>query len=174
MFINMIKGMQFMKANPGSVSMIQRDHKTFVRNNPRPRTGIHALGTSYPPETPCVNEPDDRPSLTFDDNGYICHLADTSAIDDTDDSSTGELSVHSSPFDPLVEFDDAASPFQPDMDEYLIDNISDDADAAGPSSYEAALDMLQNEGMGTQEDGIEKGNALPSSALPLVGSACPL
>jgi hypothetical protein len=174
MFINMINGMQFMKANPGAVSTIQRDHKTFVRNKPRPRTGIHALGTSDQPETPFVNEPNDRPSLTFDDNGYICHLADTSAIDDTDDSSTGELLVHSSPFDPLVEFDDAASPFQPDMDEYLIANISDDADAAGPSSYEAALDMLQNVGMDTQEDGIEQGNALPSSALPLVGSACPL
>jgi hypothetical protein len=173
-FINMIKGLQFMKANPGAVSTIQRDHKTFVRNKSRPRTGIHALGTSDPPKTPCVNEPDDGPSLTFDDNGYICHLADTSAIDDTNDSSTSELSVHSSPFDPLVEFDDAASPFQPDMDEYLIANISDDADAAGTSSYEAALDMLQNEGMDTQEDGIEQGNALPSSALLMVGSACPL
>jgi hypothetical protein len=174
MFINMIKGLQLMKANPGAVSTIQRDHKTLVRNKPRPRTGIHAIGISYPPETPCVNEPDDRPSLTFNDNGYICHLADTSSIDDTDDSSTGELSVHSSPFDPLIEFYDAASPFQPDMDEYLIANISDDAYAAGTSSYEAVLDMLQNEGMDMQEDGIEQGNALPSSALPLVGSACPL
>jgi hypothetical protein len=140
MFINMIRGLQFMKANPGAVSTIQRDHKTFVRNKPRPRTGIHALGTSYPPETTFFNEPYDRPSPTFDDNGYIFHLADTSAIDDIDDSSTGELSVHSSPFDPLVEFDDA----EPDIDEYLIANISDDADAAGPSSYEAAMDMLQN------------------------------
>jgi hypothetical protein len=82
--------------------------------------------------------------------------------------------MHISPFDTLVEFDDAASPFQPDMDEYLIANISDDADATGLLSYEEALDTLNNEGMDTQEDGIEQGNALPSSALPLVGSACPL
>jgi hypothetical protein len=38
---------------------------------------------------------------------------------------------HSSPFDPLIEFDDAASPFQPDVDDYLIANIIYDTDAAG-------------------------------------------
>jgi hypothetical protein len=57
------------------------------------------------------------------------------------------------------------------MDEYLIANIVDDADATDPSSYEAAMDLLQNEGMDTHKDDVEQGKALPSSALPLVSPA---
>jgi hypothetical protein len=79
--------------------------------------------------------------------------------------------VHSSPFNPLIEFDDAASPFHPDIDEYLITNITDDTNVSGPSSYEADLDLLQNEGMETREDNVEQGDAQPSSALPLVSPA---
>jgi hypothetical protein len=110
--------------------------------------------------------------LTFDDNGYICHLTDESAVHAADDMySSGELSVHSNPFDPLIEFDDADSSFQPNMDGYLIANIIDDSAVTGPSSYEAAMDLLQNEGMDTQYDDVEQGNALPSSALPLVSPA---
>jgi hypothetical protein len=145
--------------------------KYFFRNKPWPRTGIHALGISYLQGAACIAEVDDRPALTFDDNGYIFHLADVSAVDATYHSFFGELSAHSSPCDPLIEFDDAASPFQPNMDEYLIANIIDAADAADPLSHEAAMDLLQNEGMDTQEDDAEQGNALPSSALPLVSPA---
>jgi hypothetical protein len=109
--INMIKGLEFMKAKPGAVATFQRDHKTFVQNKPPPRTGIHALGISYSPGAACIADTDYFLSLTFDDNGYICHLAYGSAVDAAYDSSYSELLVHSSPFDPLIEFDDAASPF---------------------------------------------------------------
>jgi hypothetical protein len=92
MFINMIKGLQFMKANPGTVATIQKDHLTFVRHKPRARPGIHALGTSDLPDPDSPDDVDDCPSLNFDNNGYICHLADDYAVHDTDDvSSTGEL-----------------------------------------------------------------------------------
>jgi hypothetical protein len=149
MFINMIKGLEFMKENPHTVATIQRDHKTFVRNKPRPHTGIHALGTSDSPGAACIAEAYDRPSLTFDNNGYIYHIADGSAVDVADDSSSSELLVRISPFDPLIEFDDDALPFQPNMDEYLIANIIDYDDAAGPSSYESSMELIQNEGMDT-------------------------
>jgi hypothetical protein len=165
-----------MKTHPSSVVKIQKDYQTFVHNKPRLCTGIYALGTSDTSGTTHVSDTDDRPSLTFDDNGYICHLADDSDVRAADDmSSNGELSVHIDPFDPLIVFDDANLPYQPGMDKYRIANIIDDADAArdtaGPSSYEAALAMLQNEGMDTQEDDAEQGNALSRSALPLVGPA---
>jgi hypothetical protein len=172
MFINMIKGLQFMKANPGTVATIQKDHLTFVCHKPRDRSGIHALGTSNFPDPDSPDDADDRPSLNFDNNGYICHLADDSAVNDTDEvSSTGELSVHSNPFDPLIDFDDADSPYHPGMDDYLIANIVDVVEADGPSSYEAALDLLTNKGMDTQEDPVEQGKALLSSPLPLLDSA---
>jgi hypothetical protein len=172
MFINMIKGLDFMKANPITVAKIQKDHQTLIHNNPRPCTGIHALGTYYLPGAASITEADDSPPLTFDDNVYTFHLADDSAFHAADEmSSSGELFVHRNPLDPLIDFDDADSPFQPDMDEYLIANIVDDADAFDPSSYEAAMDLLQNEGMDTQEDDIEQGNALLSSALPLASPA---
>jgi hypothetical protein len=171
MFINMIKGLQFMKANPGTVATIQKDHLTFVRHKPRDRPGMHALGISTLPDPDSPDDVDDRPSLKFDNNGYICHLADDSAVHDTDDvSSTGELSVHSNPFDPLIDFDDADSPYYPDMDDYLIANIVDVVEADGPSSYEAVLDLLTNEGMDTQDYPVEQGKALLSSPLPLVDS----
>jgi hypothetical protein len=172
MFINMIKGLQFMKANPGTVATIQKDHLTFVRHKPWARPGMHALGSSDLPDPDSPDDADDRPSLNFDNNGYICHLADDSAVHDTDDvSSTGELSVHSNPCDPLIDFDDADSPYHPDMDDYLIANIVDVVEADVPSSYEATLDLLTNEGMDTQDDPVEQGKALLSSPLPLVDSA---
>jgi hypothetical protein len=50
---------------------------------------------------------DDHPSLNFDENGYIYHHADDSAMCGGDASSSSELSIHSSPFvDPLVHFED--------------------------------------------------------------------
>jgi hypothetical protein len=58
------------------------------------------------------------------------------------------------------------------MDKYLIANIIYDADAVDPSSYEATMDLLQKEGMDIQEDDAKQGNALPSSALPLVSPVC--
>jgi hypothetical protein len=79
--------------------------------------------------------------------------------------------VHSNPFDPLIDFDDADSPYHPDMDDYLIANIVDVVEADSPSSYEAALDLITNEGMDTQEDPVEQGKALMSSPLTLVDSA---
>jgi hypothetical protein len=38
MFINMIKCLEFMKANPSAVTKIQNDHQTFICNKPQPRT----------------------------------------------------------------------------------------------------------------------------------------
>lgn len=103
MFITMIKGVEFMKANPSAVAKIQKDRQTFVRNKPRMCTGIHAIGTSTLPEDALNVEADDQPLLTFDNNGYICHLTDEYDVHDSDDlSSSGELSVHSNPFDPLM------------------------------------------------------------------------
>jgi hypothetical protein len=86
MFINMTKGQEFMKVNPRTVATIQRDHKTFFQNKPRPRTGIYAIGTSYYPGSACIAEADDFPSLTFDDNIYMFHLADGSSVDAADES----------------------------------------------------------------------------------------
>jgi hypothetical protein len=172
MFINMLKYFEFIKVNPSAVANIQKDHQTFVRSKPRSCTSIHAIRTSYLPGAASIVEADDHPLLTFDNNRYICHLADDSAVHASGDmSSSGELSVHSNLFDPLIDFDNADSPYQPDMDEYLVANIVDDIEAAGPSSYEAAIDFLQNEEMETQEDDLEQGNAMRSSALLLVSPA---
>jgi hypothetical protein len=61
-----------------------------------------------------------------------------------DMSSSGELSVHSNPFEPIIDFDDADTPHYPDLDEYLVANIIDDVEANGPSYYEAAMYLLRN------------------------------
>jgi hypothetical protein len=67
--INMVKGLDIIKSFPDAISKTLQSHKTFVRHKPRPARGIHHIGESDPGINTVVE--DDRPSLNFDEQGYI-------------------------------------------------------------------------------------------------------
>jgi hypothetical protein len=67
--INMVKGLNFIKSFHDAVSKIHQSHRTFISHKSRPSRGIYHIGESDPGRNAVVE--DDRPSLNFDEQGYI-------------------------------------------------------------------------------------------------------
>jgi hypothetical protein len=167
LFINILKGLDFIKSFPDAVSKIHQSHRTCIHHNPRPASGIHHIGesTSYGDQENAAPE-DDQPSHNFDEKGYIYHLNYDTVVEAQYDVYVPEyISFHIDPFgSPVIHFINDDCNYDPAIDDLIIANIGDSepddvyvssftSATDETSTYEDVIGLIALEGIDTQEIG---------------------